>query len=185
MNGARARVFIGVGSNLEPERHVPRALELLAERAELVRVSTFYRNAALNRPEQPDFLNGVVCIHTDIEPHRLKSDVLRDIERQLGRRRTADKYAARSIDLDILLYGDAVWADEELTVPDPDIRERPFLAVPLLELAPDLILPDSGVPLATLPVVRHTEGLRPDVNFTRILRLRLGHESGSCGGTGA
>jgi len=133
-----ARVFIGVGSNIEPETQVPRALEALARELELVATSTFYWSAPEGRPEQPPFLNGVWEARSDREPRELKFEVLRGVERALGRRRSADRYAARCIDLDLLLQGDRVVDEPDLVLPDPEIATRAFLHVPLLELAPEL-----------------------------------------------
>lgn len=177
--------YIGIGSNVEPEVNIPRALELLAERARLRAISTFYRTAALDRPGQPDFLNGACRIETDLDPRRLKFETLRDIEARLGRRRTADKYGPCTIDLDVLLYGRRVCDEPDLRIPDPDIRARPFVAAPLLELAPDAVLPDTGEPLAGIEAARALDRLTPDLEFTREVRQRFSHECGTCGGVGA
>jgi 7,8-dihydro-6-hydroxymethylpterin-pyrophosphokinase len=86
--------------------------------------------------------------------------------------RKADKYAARTIDLDIAVYDDAVIDEPDLRIPDPDIRSRPFIAIPLLELAPKLILPDTGERLSSLAIVKGREGLDPVYDFTEELRGR-------------
>jgi 2-amino-4-hydroxy-6-hydroxymethyldihydropteridine diphosphokinase len=137
------RVFVGVGSNIEPESNVRRALGLLARQVRVRALSTFYRTPAIGEPGGPPFLDGVVEVSTALPPRALKLEVLRRIEAQLGRRRGADRNAPRPIDLDLLLYGDRVERDD-LVLPDPDIVTRPFLALALFELAPALILPDSG-----------------------------------------
>ena len=103
----------------------------------------------------------------------LKFGILRDIETELGRTRGADRYAARPIDLDLAVYGDAAIDEPDLRIPDPDIRERPFVAVPLLELAPNLVMPDSGESLASLSVARLGDGLEAAEDFTRQLNERL------------
>ncbi len=95
--------------------------------------------------------------------------MLRPIEAALGRVRGRDKCAARTIDLDVALYG-----DEVIDVPAPDMRERPFLAVPLLELAPDLRLPDTGERLAGLPVARRANELTPTCELSAKLRRMIG-----------
>lgn len=143
-------VYIAVGSNIDPEEKIPVAARLLALSVDLVAVSTFYWSAPLDRPEQPRFINGVLQIRTALEPRPLKFELLRSIEARLGRVRGPDRYAPRTIDLDIALYYDRVIDEEGLRVPDPDIGTRPFLAVPLLELAPDLVLPDTGERLASV-----------------------------------
>lgn len=142
--------YLGVGSNIDPERNIPRALRALRKAVTLVAVSDYYETPPLGRPDQPPFYNGAVHIETAHPLQSLKFSVLRRIERRLGRRRTADKFAPRTIDLDVLVYGNEVVHRDELRVPDPDIYRRPFVAIPLFELAPALVLPDSGVPLRDL-----------------------------------
>ena len=165
--------FVSVGANIDPERNVVEALRLLRQSVRITGVSTFYRTKAVGRPKQQDFLNGVWKVATDIAPRSLKFDVLRDIERRLGRIRRADKYAARTIDLDVILHGDAVIDEPDLHIPDPDIRTRAFVAVPLLELAPELRLPDTGEALAKLVGEQQTRRLQPDIPFTNQLRRSM------------
>ena len=165
--------FVSVGANIDPEHNVVEALRLLRQRVRVTGVSTFYRTKAIGRPQQQDFLNGVCKVTTDIVPRSLKFDVLRDIEQQLGRVRTADKYAARTIDLDVILHGTAVIDEPDLHIPDPDIRTRAFVGVPLLELAPELRLPDTGEALATLVEEQHRRSLQPDIPFTNQLRRSM------------
>lgn len=172
----KALVYIGIGSNIEPERNITHALDLLARKTDLVAVSPFYRSAALERPEQPDFLNGVCSVATMLSARALKNEVLRAIETTLGRVRCADKYAARTLDLDILLYADKVCDEDDLKIPDPDIRTRPFVAVPLLALAPDAVLPDTGERLADLPVAHCAVGLEVDMGFSEQLLERFQNE---------
>ncbi len=170
---APTRVLVAVGSNIEPERNIPAALEMLTHHARLTGVSTFYRTAPLDRPEQPPFLNGAVRIETRLTARALKFDVLRAIEGRLGRVRTQDAYAPRTIDLDIALYGDSVIDEPDLRVPDPDIRERSFLAIPLLELEPDLVLPDSCQPMTSLVQPEWASTMTPDASLTEHLRAKL------------
>ena len=138
--------------------------------------STFYRTAPLGRPEQPPFVNGVWRIQTTIEPRPLKFHVLRGIEAALGRVRTEDRYAPRTIDLDVVLYGDAVVEEPGLVLPDPDVRERPFIALPLLELAPDLVLPDTGEQLSAVCPAQRPPDMQPLCELTQTLRARIPHE---------
>jgi len=135
--------------------------------------STFYRTMPIGRPEQPFFLNGVWLIKTDKAPEELKFGVLRSIEEELGRIRTQDKYAARTIDLDVLLYGNEVINEPELVIPDPDIRTRSFIAIPLLELNTSLILPDTGEPISSLDIVKSDNELKALYVFTESLRERI------------
>jgi 2-amino-4-hydroxy-6-hydroxymethyldihydropteridine diphosphokinase len=166
-------VFVSIGSNIDPDRNIPEALEMLARQTRLLGVSVFYRTSPLNRPEQSHYLNGVCRLHTALPPRALKFEFLRTVEATLGRVRTADIFAARPIDLDIALYGDWVIRDTDLVVPDPDITIRPFLAWPLYELAPATVLPDSGRALADVVRQMGRDDLVPEIEFTKALRARL------------
>jgi len=152
-------ILITLGSNMEPEANLPRAVELLAARVQVTAVSQVYETAAVNAagradPDQPAFLNAAVAIETDLEPVPLKYEVLRAIEAEMGRVRGEDKFAPRVIDLDIALYGDLLLQldtdDTHLILPDPDILERAHVALPLADLAPDLIHPTAGQTLAQI-----------------------------------
>lgn len=164
--------YVAVGSNIEPEQNIVKALDRLQERVPVTAVSTVYRTEPVGRLEQPAFLNGVWKILTPLPPRTLKFEVLRLIEAALGRVRSEDRYAPRTIDLDVLLYGNAVIHEPDLEIPDPDLRQRPFLAAALLELAPGLVLPDTGEALHEL-VKAQAAGVKPAVEFTKRLRDRL------------
>jgi 2-amino-4-hydroxy-6-hydroxymethyldihydropteridine diphosphokinase len=166
-------IYIAVGSNIEPERNIAEALDRLKRYVHIKAISTFYRTAPIGRPEQSAFLNGVWQVGTVRTARALKFGVLRQIESELGRVRTEDKYAARTIDLDIAVYGDTVINEPDLRIPDPDIRQRPFIAVPLLELAPSLVLPDTGERLSSLAISNARADLEPACGFTDSLRARL------------
>lgn len=170
-----ARAFIGVGSNINPEDNVRRALRRLAREVRVVGVSTVYRTQALDRPEQPRFYNCAVEIETHLPPAELKQSVLRRIEDELGRVRTGDKSAPRTMDLDLLLHGNEVVATEDLVVPDPDIARRPFLAIALHELAPDLILPGSGQAIKGIAAGLAGEPMEPLPEYTESLRGEIEH----------
>ena len=129
----RSLAFISVGSNIEPQRNIPAALELLVARTEVAGSSTFYRTEPIGRPGQPMFVNGVWQIRTDLEPSLVQDELLRPIERRLGRRRTADKFAPRPIDLDLVLYDDRISDDGGLRLLHPDIV-RSFVLWPIVEL---------------------------------------------------
>ncbi len=152
-----APVFVTLGSNVAPESNLPRAVRLLGERLALRAVSRVYRTAPLDASgrvmiKQGHFLNAAALVETDLPPAALKHDVLRPIEAEMGRVRSADKYAPRSIDLDIALYGDLVLDDPEsrLTLPDPEITTRAHVALPLADLAPDFVHPVTGETLAAI-----------------------------------
>ncbi|MGC9317270.1 MAG: 2-amino-4-hydroxy-6-hydroxymethyldihydropteridine diphosphokinase [Armatimonadota bacterium] len=168
-----ARVFVAVGSNIDPERNVRAAVRALARRTRVVAISTIYATAPLRRHEQATFYNGVVEIETGIPPRELRSEVLRCIEAQLGRVRTGDRWAARTIDLDIAVYNDLVISDSDLQIPDPDIPRRAFLAVPLAELAPDLVLPGSGERLSEIAAAFDDHDMDPLPEYTQSLQEEI------------
>jgi 2-amino-4-hydroxy-6-hydroxymethyldihydropteridine diphosphokinase len=167
------RVFVAVGSNLDPEENVTRALRLLETEVGIRGVSTFYRTPALGRPEDPPYVNGVIEVGDSLGPRELKQ-LLRRVEEVLGRERVADRYAPRSMDLDLLIYGDQE-SSSGVTLPHPDIRERPFVAFPLLELAPDLTLPDSRTELRSLASSLASYPMEPLRDFTSRLRTEVQH----------
>ena len=176
-------IFLSVGSNIDPEANVAAGLQLLGRAVKIVRISTFYATEALDRPEQPPFYNGVVAGETQISPRDLKYHILRGIEAQLGRQRTADKYAPRTIDLDVLVYGDWVQDTDDLVLPDAEIPERPFLAWPLFELAPDLVLPGSNRSLREIAAAFSDHAMRPLPAYTAQLRKEIFHEHPESGAT--
>jgi 2-amino-4-hydroxy-6-hydroxymethyldihydropteridine diphosphokinase len=130
-----ATAFIAVGSNIEPQTNIPAALHLLTQHVTVKASSTFYRTRALGRPDQPDFINGIWQIQTTHPPLFFKQHILHTIEDQLGRVRTPDKYAPRTIDLDLILYNDLQINTPDLVLPHPDIQ-RPFVYIPLYKLLP-------------------------------------------------
>jgi 2-amino-4-hydroxy-6-hydroxymethyldihydropteridine diphosphokinase len=139
--------FLSLGSNIEPEKNMIEAVKLLSRHVKILKASTVYLTEPLLYKSQPKYYNCVIEIETDIEPHKLKSGVLRVIERELGRERTEDRYASRTIDIDIILYGNLIISTKEMVIPDPEIQRRAFLAIPLCELEPDLFLPVSNKPI--------------------------------------
>lgn len=163
------RVLIGVGANIAPEQNIVDALDALAVQEMITGVSRFYRTPAIDRPDEPDFLNGVVRIETTRSPQALKFDVLRVIEDKLGRTREPDPFASRTIDLDILAFGELVVVEEGLCIPDPDLRTRPFLAAGVLELEPTFRMPDDG---ASLPGSNEAIALVEAVEFSRAMKAR-------------
>lgn len=168
-----ARAFIGIGSNIEPAENVRAAIRALARQTHLVGVSMVYLTGALGRPEQPPYYNCVAEIETELPPAEIKFGVLRDIESKLGRQRTVDKYAARTIDLDLIVYDDLVLDAEGIRLPDPDIPERPFLAIPLAELAPDMVLAGYGLRVGEIAARLPQDGMKPLQDYARLLREEL------------
>ena len=139
--------FVGIGSNLgEPESQIAAALEQLAaeDGIELVAVSTLRETEPVGYLDQPSFLNGAAQLETALPPRELLERLL-EIESRLGRVRGAGpRFGPRTIDLDLLLYGDETIDEPGLTVPHPRLWERRFVLEPLAELAPGLDIPGLG-----------------------------------------
>ena len=134
--------YLGLGTNLgDRESYLAQALKELAglPTIEIGTVSSIYETAPVGLTDQPDFLNLVVSVRTTLSPRELL-DALLNIENKMGRVRTV-RWGPRVIDLDLLLYGDAVVETPELTVPHPRLSERSFVLMPLAEIAPNLVLP--------------------------------------------
>lgn len=142
----RVRSYIGIGSNLgHPTVRVRAgvaALERLPNTA-LVACSSFYRTAPIGTTDQPDFVNAVAAIETALAPAVLLGELLA-IERDAGRERGPVQGGPRTIDLDLLLYGDLEMVSIDLTIPHPRMHERAFVLVPLAEIAPMLRIPGRG-----------------------------------------
>lgn len=140
-------VYVALGSNLEnPLEQLKQAVRSLQKFANFA-VSPFYGSKPLGPQDQPDYVNAVAKFDTDLSPIELL-DHLQSIENQQGRVRLR-RWGERTLDLDILLYGNEQIQSERLTVPHYDMHNREFVIVPLYDLSPDLILP-NGTPVAEL-----------------------------------
>lgn len=139
-------VYIGLGSNLgDPAANLHSAIAQLAaaDGVELRGVSRFYASKPMGPQDQPDYVNAVVCLQTHLEAHDLLQ-ILFTVERAHGRVRDANqRWGARTLDLDLLLYGAEVIATPDLHVPHPGICERSFVLLPLADLAPRQVFPDG------------------------------------------
>lgn len=142
--------YLSLGSNLDKERNLPAAVRLLAEHGPLHAVSHVYETAPVGNPDDPAFFNAAVALETALPPAELKQHVLAAIERRLGRQRSADRNAPRTIDIDISLYDQAVLDMGQRHIPDPEILRFPHIAVPLADLAPDYCHPETGQTLAQI-----------------------------------
>lgn len=146
------RAFIALGSNLQdPQRQVRQALTEISEMPgiQLVRASSLYRTAPVGYDNQPDFINAVAEITTDIPPAALLQALLA-LETTHGRERPFPN-APRVLDLDLLLYDDLTMHSEELTLPHPRMHSRGFVLLPLAEIAPTLVIPGQGCVDALAP----------------------------------
>jgi len=137
--------FIALGSNLaEPLSQVNNALAALARipHSRIVATSSFYRTPPLGPQDQPDYLNAAVALETTLSAEALLDNTQR-IELEQGRVRKAERWGPRTLDLDIMLFGDATINTERLTVPHYDMKNRAFMLLPLSEIAPALRFPDG------------------------------------------
>ena len=142
--------LLSIGSNVEPERFVPLALDLIRARYEVIAVSPHYRSPAVGTTEaQPDFVNLAVRIATDLPPRALR-EACRRTEEACGRRRTADRYAPRTMDVDVVLMGDLVLDLDTWRLPDPQLATHAFVLVPCADVWPQAVHPQLGVTLAAL-----------------------------------
>jgi len=147
------KAYIGLGSNLgEREALLKAAIEQLAALPEtrLGRVSSLYDTAPVGELDQPNFLNAVAQIETELTARQLLWNLLL-VERRLGRVRHASRrYGPRTIDLDLLFHGDLVLDTPDLTLPHPELHRRAFVLVPLAEIEPGLMHPTLGLTIAEL-----------------------------------
>jgi 2-amino-4-hydroxy-6-hydroxymethyldihydropteridine diphosphokinase len=144
-------VYIALGSNLaSPLDQVNAAIAALGEIPEsrVVALSSFYRTPPLGAQDQPDYLNAAVALETALSPEALLDNTQR-IELQQGRVRKAERWGPRTLDLDIMLFGQQVLDTPRLTVPHYDMKNRGFMLWPLFEIAPELTFPD-GTTLAAI-----------------------------------
>ncbi|MGR8933211.1 MAG: 2-amino-4-hydroxy-6-hydroxymethyldihydropteridine diphosphokinase [Gammaproteobacteria bacterium] len=138
--------YIGLGSNLAgPVEQIIQARAAIQQLCGIKEqaFSSLYRSKPMGPQDQPDYVNAVMAIKTNMPPLELLS-ALQTIETQQGRVRTEERWGARTLDLDILLYGDRQFDMPELTVPHRGIAERAFVLYPLHEIAPDLTIPGLG-----------------------------------------
>lgn len=137
--------YIAIGSNLaSPLEQVNAAVQAISEipQSRLVKVSAFYRTPPLGPQDQPDYLNAAVVLETSLNAETLLDNTQR-IELQQGRQRKAERWGPRTLDLDIMLFGDEVINTDRLTVPHYDMKNRGFMLWPLWEVAPELTFPNG------------------------------------------
>lgn len=154
--------YVGIGSNLAtPKAQVQQALQALKTlpHTQLIAISPWYGSTPVGGPAgQPDYINGVASLQTSLSPLALL-DALQQIEHAQGRERK-ERWGARTLDLDILLYGDQTIEEPRLQVPHPRLHERAFVLVPLADIAPHLVLP-NGCRVASLLQQVCSTGLWP------------------------
>ena len=141
------RAWVGVGGNVgDVETTLVEALWAVdaLPMTSIRRQSAFYRTPAWGKTDQPDFLNAAIELQTRLAP-KVLLDALLDIERRFGRERSAEeRWGPRTLDLDLLLVGEAPHHEPGLDLPHPRLHERAFVLVPLAEIAADLVIPGRG-----------------------------------------
>ena len=144
-------IWIGLGSNLgDRMANLAAGLEGLSGHAEILRVSSVYDTEPWGRTDQPPFLNAVCSLLTEIDDPLRFLDILKEIEEHTGRREDVGRWGPRILDLDILMWGQADYRHERLTIPHPEMTERRFVLAPLAELVPDLYHPIAGYTIGEL-----------------------------------
>ena len=141
-------VYLGAGSNVDPVKHLRMACAGLQSRFGALRLSPIYQTTAVGF-DGDDFLNLVVAFHTDASAEAVVA-VVEDLHDQAGRVRGPNPFSPRTLDLDLLLYGDAIIPDRAIRVPRDDVTRYAFVLRPLAELAPELLHPQTGQSMARL-----------------------------------
>ena len=131
--------YISIGSNINPNENIMECLRLLESKFPIIKVSNYYETKPYGYDDQENFINLAVKIKTELKPYALLKK-LQEIERKLNRERKI-KNGPRTMDLDVLLYGDNVIKDKKLHIPHKGLFERDFMLIPLLDIAPDIIDP--------------------------------------------
>jgi 2-amino-4-hydroxy-6-hydroxymethyldihydropteridine diphosphokinase len=155
--------YLGLGSNLGDRRsHLERAVDALRHHEVTVEASSsVYETEPVGEViDQPDFLNACLRVRTALSPEQLL-DLCKQVEREVGRTPGGPRHGPRPIDVDLLLLGDRRHRSGRLQLPHPDLAERRFVLVPLLELAPDLVLPDGRPARDALAALGSGQRVRP------------------------
>ena len=143
--------FVALGANLgDPQAQIRQAVAALQQlpNSRFIACSPLYGSIPMGPSDQPDYVNGVAWLETELSPHALLDETQR-IELALGRVRKEERWGPRTLDLDLLLFGDRQLNDARLTIPHYGMKEREFVLLPLAEIAPSLVLP-CGTPLTEL-----------------------------------
>jgi len=175
------RVYFSLGSNIEPERNLPEAVRRLARFGRVLAVSTVWESKPLGCAGQANFLNAAVLMATPLTAEEVRNTAIAAIEAELGRVRTENRNAPRTIDIDIMLFNREILTIGRRRIPDPEVRERPFVAIPLAEIAPEYVHPETGERLQEIARRFNPEesGMlpRPDVVLTRDAGPVVGKET--------
>ncbi len=161
-------VYIGLGSNLSsnagsnsesPRQHITTAIQSLGEiqSTRMIGASSLYKSKPVGAQNQDDYINAVVKIETELEPLELL-DVLQAIENKHGRVRN-ERWGARTLDLDILMFGEKIIQNDRLTIPHVEMTKRSFVLVPLAEIESDCVIPEKGL-ISDILLETNQDGLK-------------------------
>lgn len=171
-------VYLSLGSNINPADNLEAAVNKLALLTRLLAISSVWETRPVGLIDQPNFLNAAVIVKTELSAELFKRRVLATIEQSLGRVRQANKNAPRPIDIDIMLFNRQVFRLGHRRIPDPEILERSFVAIPLAEIAPNYQHPETGQTLREIAQSFQAEAkdmvLRQDVSQT-LSQVKLHH----------
>ena len=151
---------------------------MLAEQTRLVAVSAAWETTALGGTPQPNYLNAAALVDTELSAEQLKFTVISKIERDLGRERQLDKSAPRQIDIDIMLFNEQILTLGRRHIPDPELLERSFVAIPLAEIAPGYVHPETGQTLRQIAqgFLLDKKDMQPRSDVTQALQQLSSHQ---------
>ncbi len=144
------RAYLSLGSNIEPAANLRAAVAMLTAQTRLLAVSTVWETAPLGITDQPNFLNMAAVVETALSARQLKRDVLRRIETALHRDRSGHRFGPRTIDIDLMLFNREIFDWDGHHIPNAEVLERAFVAIPLAEIAPAYRHPETGQTLAEI-----------------------------------
>ena len=142
--------YLSIGSNIEPEENLPAAVRELGRFGRVSLVSSVWQSPPIGAPGQPDYLNAALLLETPLSAECLKKEGIAVVEALLGRVRSGDRNAPRTIDIDIMLFDSEELSFGARRIPDREVLEHPCVAIPLAEIAPGYIHPVTGDPLADI-----------------------------------
>ncbi len=171
----RNLAYLSLGSNIEPERNLAAAVVWLGRWGYTQTVSTVWESAPFGFADQPDFLNAALLLETGLSAQGLRQAAITSVETALGRIRSANKNAPRTIDIDIMLFNHDILQVGQRRIPSPEVLERPFVAIPLAEIAPDYVHPETGQTLRQIAARFDlaAAGMRRRDDVTLVIRRNL------------
>ncbi len=163
--------YLALGSNIEPERNLREAVRHLARHGQVRAVSSVWETEPAGYAAQPKFLNAALALATPLTAQAVRAEVIPELEAALGRVRTQNKYGPRTIDVDLVLFNAEVLDLGRHHIPDPELATRPFVAIPLAEIAPDYVHPETGQTLREIAASLSAAGMvrRPDVRLETVI----------------